>query len=73
VFRGEINPRGIEEEQTTEAMRKRKSGQCQEVKTWEKQAPDTPTTEGNQTSREARTPLKKVVARGERRPSSQVL
>jgi len=56
VFRGEINPRGIEEEQTTEAMRKRKSGQCQEVKTWEKQAPDTPTTEGNQTSREARTP-----------------
>jgi hypothetical protein len=53
VYRGEINPRGIEEEQTTEAMRKRKSGQCQEVKTWEKQAPDTPTTEGNQTSREA--------------------
>jgi hypothetical protein len=59
VFRGEINPRGIEDEQTTEAMRKRKSGQCQVVKTWEKQAPDTPTTEGNQTSREARTPIKR--------------
>jgi hypothetical protein len=34
-------------------MRKRKSGQCQVVKTWEKQAPDTPNTEGKQTSREA--------------------
>jgi len=64
VFRGEINPRGIEEEQTTEAMRKRKSGQCQAVKTWEKQAPDTPTTEGNQTSREARTPTKKGSSAG---------
>jgi len=34
-------------------MKKRKSGQCQALKTWEKQAPDTVNTEGNQTSREA--------------------
>jgi len=54
-------------------MKKRKSGQCQALKTWEKQAPDTVNIEGNQTSREAHKKLKDKIVQDEQRPSSQVL
>jgi hypothetical protein len=52
-------------------MRKRKSGECQGWKTWEKQAPETANAEGNKTSREAHKTSKDKNVRGE--PKAQQL
>jgi len=51
-------------------MRKRKNGQCQALKTWGKQAPDTTNTEGNKTSREAHK-TERFYVRSEKRPAAK--
>jgi hypothetical protein len=48
-------------------MRKRKSGECQARKTWEKQAPETANAEGYKTSREAHKTSKDNNVRGEKK------
>lgn len=64
MFRGEINSKGHREAKTAEAMRKRKSGECQARKAWEIHAPETVNTVGNKTSREAHKTSKDKNVRG---------